>query len=192
MEPAGPTTVFALSPGQTSASDSHQEGYIRGVPSVAVAPPERCDAFFLFVLDFFSSSSSSLLLPPRARLVTPGELGNAHPSNSTGLRRSSPPRHWLPRRRARPCELSLKVVAKARRNYRTRVPPVASRVSPFAHTFLSFSFFAGQVSPTYHRFGSALRTVTVPHRHTHTVSARCHWAPSSLLCRHTHGPRGAV
>lgn len=83
---------------------------------------------FFSVLDFFSS----LLLPHRARLVTPGELGNAHPSNSTGLRRSSPPRRW-------PCELSLKVVAKARRNYRARVSPVASRVSPFcAHVFFLF------------------------------------------------------
>lgn len=189
MEPAGPTTVFAFSHGQTSASDSHQEGYIRGVPSVAVAPPERCDAFFVVVvLDFFSF----LLLPPRARLVTPGELGNAHPTNSTGLRRSSPPRHWLPRRRARPCELSLKVVAKARRNYRARVSPVASRVYPFAHTFLSF-FFCG--SGESDRSQVWLRTPDCngpAQTHTHPVSARCHCAPSSLLCRHTHSPRGAV
>lgn len=189
MKPAGPTTVFALSPGQAFASDSHQEGYIRGVPSVAVAPPERCDAFF-FVLDFFSS----LLLPPRARLVTPGELGSAYPSNSTGLRRSSPPRHWLPRRRARPCELLFKVVAKARRNYRAPVSPVASRVSPFAHTFLFFFFFCR--SGESGRSQVWLRTPGCngpAQTHTHTVSARCHCAPSSLLlCRHTHGPRGAV
>lgn len=121
-------------------------------------------AMCYYVLDFFSS----LLLPPRARLVTPGELGNAHPSNSTGLRRSSSPRHWLPRRRARPCELSLKVVAKARRSYWARVSPVASCVSSFAQTFVFCFFFAGQVSPTDHRFGSAPRTVTVPRRHTRT------------------------